>query len=73
VSIWSWEVVSDWKLKHGEFEWTVVIPPNTRATIHLPAGLGRAITMNQQPVSGLVHEVEAGEHHFVVKVGNKLG
>ena len=65
------EVVSDWKLNQGRFEWTVVIPPNTRATVHLPAGLERAITMNGQPVSGLVHEVEAGEYHFDVKAANE--
>ena len=67
------EVVSDWKVNQGRFEWTVVIPPNTRATVHLPAGLERAITINGQPVSGLVHEVEAGEYHLVVKAANELG
>jgi alpha-L-rhamnosidase len=67
------EVVSDWKLQQGRFEWTVVIPPNTKATVHLPADLERVITINEQPVSGLVHEVEAGEYHFVVKAANELG
>ena len=50
----------------GRFEWTAVIPPNTTATVHLPAGMEGAITMNGQAVSGLVHEVEAGEYRFVV-------
>ena len=60
------EIVSDWKVNGDRFEWTVVVPPNTRATVHLPGGTGHAITLNEQLASGLVHEVEAGEHRFVV-------
>ena len=60
------EVVSDWKLKQGKFEWTIVVPPNTTATVHLPAGIERTMTMNGQAVSGLVHDVEAGEYLLVV-------
>jgi alpha-L-rhamnosidase len=60
------EVVSHWRMDHGTFEWTVVIPPNTTASVRLPAGTGGRVTMNGQPVSGLVHEVEAGEYRFIV-------
>lgn len=48
------ELVSDWKIVDGRFEWRVVVPPNTTATVHLPGSAGQA------------HEVAAGEHRFVV-------
>jgi alpha-L-rhamnosidase len=60
------ELVSQWKHKNGTFDWTVVIPPNTSATVHLPVQEASKITLNGQAVSGSVHEVEAGEYHFVV-------
>jgi hypothetical protein len=44
----------------------VVVPPNTTATVHLPVKEASEITLNGKAVSGSVHEVEAGKHHFVV-------
>jgi alpha-L-rhamnosidase len=61
------ELVSAWKLNNGAFEWTVVVPPNTRATAHVPASVGQIITLNDQPVSGFVHELTAGAYRFVVR------
>ena len=60
------ELVSRWTLADDTFEWTVVIPPNTSATVHLPLKETSKITLNGQAASGSVHEVEAGEYHFVV-------
>jgi alpha-L-rhamnosidase len=60
------ELVSQWTLTDDTFEWTVIVPPNTSATVRLPVQEVREITRNGQIVSGLVHEVEAGEYHFVV-------
>jgi alpha-L-rhamnosidase len=60
------ELVSEWTLVDGTFEWTVVVPPNTTATVHLPVKEASEITLNGQAVSGSVHEVEAGEYRFVV-------
>jgi alpha-L-rhamnosidase len=60
------ELVSDWKVNNGAFEWTVVVPPNTTATLYLPVPEKHNITLNGQAARGSVHEVEAGEYHFVV-------
>jgi alpha-L-rhamnosidase len=60
------ELVSQWKLIDDVFEWTVVIPPNTRATVHLPLKEGSTVSLDGQALRGAVHEVEAGEYHFVV-------
>jgi len=59
------EVVSQWKIENGAFDWEVVVPPNNSATLHIPLNGSRKITMNGQSVSGSVHEVEAGKYRFV--------
>jgi alpha-L-rhamnosidase len=60
------EVVSAWRIDEGRFELRLVVPPNTTATVELPAGAEAAITWNGQTVAGLTHQLEAGEHQFVV-------
>jgi alpha-L-rhamnosidase len=60
------DLVSEWKLENGAFDWTVVVPPNTTATVHLPMDGARRIMLNGELASGLVHEVEAGKYHFVI-------
>jgi alpha-L-rhamnosidase len=60
------ELVSQWKIDHSNFDWTIVVPPNTTATVHLPVSGARQITMNGAPVSGAVHEVGAGKYQFVI-------
>ncbi len=60
------EVVSQWRIDNGMFDWTVVVPPNTTATVHLPAKEERKIMLNGKAVSGSVHEVGAGTYRFVV-------
>ncbi len=60
------ELVSEWTLENGAFDWTVVVPPNTTATVHLPVKEERPITLNGQATTGLVHEVAAGRYRFVV-------
>ena len=42
---------SEWKKTHGAFEIRISIPPNTTATIHLPASEKSRIFANEQPVS----------------------
>lgn len=59
------ELVSQWTLTNGTFEWRVVVPPNTTATVHLPLKGASKITLNGQDTGGSVHELEAGEHYFV--------
>jgi alpha-L-rhamnosidase len=60
------ELVSQWKLDNGTFAWTVIVPPNTTATVHLPVQEGSAIKLDGKATSGLVHELGAGEYRFVV-------
>jgi alpha-L-rhamnosidase len=60
------ELASQWKIDGGRFDWTVVVPPNTTASVYLPGIDGRSITLNGKAVSGAVHEVEAGTHRFIV-------
>jgi alpha-L-rhamnosidase len=60
------ELRSEWKLDGNRFEWTAVVPPNTTATAHLPLDRERPITHNGESVSGAVHELAPGEHHFVI-------
>jgi alpha-L-rhamnosidase len=60
------ELVSDWKVEGGKFSWTVIVPPNTTATLHLPAKEGDKITLNGKIISGPTHEVAAGKYQFAV-------
>ncbi|MBZ0300261.1 MAG: glycoside hydrolase family 78 protein [Anaerolineae bacterium] len=59
------ELVSDWKLENGQFDWTIVVPPNTTATAHLPIEEGKPVKLNGQAVQGMIHELAAGTYHFV--------
>jgi alpha-L-rhamnosidase len=47
-------IVSDWRIENGQFEWDIVVPPNTTAAVYLP---GEATGC----------EVEAGKYHFSIK------
>jgi alpha-L-rhamnosidase len=60
------EVVSAWRIEDNRFQLRLVVPPNTTATVNLPAGAEATIRWNGQPVTGLTHQLAAGEHHFVV-------
>jgi alpha-L-rhamnosidase len=64
------DLISEWKIDNGTFNWMVVVPPNTTATVHLPAKDGQKITLNEQAVSGAVHEIVAGRYRFVVDSGH---
>jgi len=48
-------IISDWRIEDGKFEWNVVIPPNTSATVTLPG-----------ETTG--KEFEAGTYHFSVPI-----
>jgi alpha-L-rhamnosidase len=37
------EVVSDWKIEDGVFRWSATIPPNTTATVYVPAKAAKAV------------------------------
>ena len=61
------EIISQWEITDGEFRWTVIVPPNTTATAYLPADHNQAITLDGSLVTGLVHDLQAGTHMFVVE------
>lgn len=55
---------SSWQLKKGKFTLTVVVPPNTTATVHLPVKADAKVTLNGKAVTGTTHEVSAGKYEF---------
>jgi len=59
------QVVSSWRYEGDEFRYSVVVPPNTTATVRLPAA--GTVSVNGEIVQGQVHEVAAGAYEFVVK------
>ncbi|MCB0007077.1 MAG: glycoside hydrolase family 78 protein [Anaerolineales bacterium] len=60
------ELLSQWQLADGQFTWTIIVPPNTRATATLPAAIQGAARLNDEAVSGTTFELKAGTHQFVV-------
>jgi alpha-L-rhamnosidase len=61
------EVVSEWKLENGQFEWSGIVPPNTTATLYLPLGGAHSVIKNGNTVNGTIHELRPGRHQFIVK------
>jgi alpha-L-rhamnosidase len=43
-------IVSDWRIKDGKFQWDIIIPPNTTATVYLPGE-----TLGQEAGAGKFH------------------
>ncbi len=66
------ELVSHWKQSEDAFEWMVIVPPNTNATVYLPVEVGSKIVMNGQEVDGVVQEVAAGTYRFLA-IHNQRG
>ena len=58
------ELVSDWKIEDGIFQWRIVVPPNTTSTAYIPVEPDCKVTMNGKIVEGLVHEIGSGEYLF---------
>ncbi len=60
------ELVSEWTIEAGNFNWTIVVPPNTTATVYTPANDRQKITLNGKAVSGTTLELAAGHYRAVV-------
>ncbi|MCA9912347.1 MAG: hypothetical protein KC496_03325, partial [Anaerolineae bacterium] len=60
------ELVSEWQLENGTFTYTVVVPPNTTATVHLP--IQGEMTRNGEVVTGTEHPLLAGKYEFMVNM-----
>jgi len=72
---------SDWRSKDGQFEWSINVPPNTTATVHVPAtgqesvresgksiARQRGIRFVRQDSDRVVFEVESGSYEFKAKL-----
>ncbi len=70
-------VTSTWSLANGTFELTVMVPPNTRATVRLPGATAASVTEGGKPVvtgngitgsrqdgTAVVIEVGSGQYQF---------
>jgi len=70
------EIVSHWRRDEGRFEWDVVIPPNSSATLWVPAGNGElreggepiarrdGIRFLRREGDRIVLEIGSGSYHF---------
>ncbi len=64
-------IESRWSRSEGAFQLEVVIPPNTRAGIHLPTDRPQAVTESDQPLdraAGL-HAIEVREKETICRTG----
>ena len=70
-------IESDWRVESGRFHWQISLPPNTTATIYVPAKDYRAVQQGGQPVEGqpgltytrtengrAIYEIESGAYDF---------
>jgi alpha-L-rhamnosidase len=66
-------VVSEWTRKGGAFEWTLAVPPNTTATVYVPAEDAAAVTEGDKPAAQAEGvrflRMEAGSAVFAVGSG----
>ena len=70
-------IVSEWTLRDGKFDWTITVPPNTSATVHVPTSDAASVRVDgkaprnvagiasvKDSREGLVLEVKAGTYHI---------
>jgi alpha-L-rhamnosidase len=73
-------IVSDWRVDDDHFAWKVAIPPNTTATVHIPASESAQITEGEtaadeaagvtllrREAEAAVYEVVSGTYDFSVR------
>jgi hypothetical protein len=67
------EIVSEWEKNGSEFELDVEIPPNTTATVFLPATRNQEVTENGKKVvvtwlnDSAVIKIGSGKYRFKIK------
>ena len=74
-------ISSDWKRDGETFQWRITVPPNTTATVYVPAGVVADVTESGHPIRNAegvtfmhmekdraVFSVEAGTFRFVSKL-----
>ena len=63
---------SDWEIEDGNFRWSIVVPPNTMATVYVPAQTVEAVRVDGQ-MDGSSPDVEflrMEKDRAVFKVGS---
>jgi alpha-L-rhamnosidase len=77
------KVSSNWTVKDGEFELSLIVPANTRATVRLPKAqlanvtesgqplrVGNGMTAQRQEGDSVVAEVGSGQYRFSYRIGS---
>ena len=71
------KIISHWQRTGDNFDWQITVPPNSTATVYVPASRVEAVTESGQPASvvagqkflrmekgAAVFEIESGSYHF---------
>lgn len=74
-------IVSDWCIEGERFEWDVIVPSNTTATVVVPVGEGAQITEGEtlareaqgvtlvcRKADAAIYDVASGHYHFVAEM-----
>ena len=74
------KIKSEWRKKNGQFDWQIEIPPNSTATVYVPAASADAVTESGKPLAkaqgvkllraekgAVVLAVASGEYHFAAR------
>ncbi len=43
-------IVSDWRIRGGEFNWSIVVPPNATATVYVPTADSKSVREGGKPL-----------------------
>lgn len=74
------EIISEWKIRGGKFDWEIAVPPNTSATVYVPAGekasifegelpahQAEGVTLTRRGKEMAIFEVQPGRYSFLVR------
>jgi alpha-L-rhamnosidase len=61
-------ISSSWKRVGASIEYTVIVPPNSTATVQLPLSSGATVTVNGKRLSGMSTQLRSGTYRFVIAV-----
>lgn len=63
-------IKSEWKKEIAQFSWHVSIPPNTKATIYIPASAAKDITESGKPLGKDVKFIRMDGKNAVLEIGS---
>jgi len=66
------QIYSEWKKEQNRFTWKIIIPPNTRAVVYMPASSIEKVREGSLPVSSIegVHFLGSQPHRVVFEIGS---